>query len=109
MKSNNHSFTRETYGYFDAGLRIYMLSIYRNMSMALGISALVAYIVGSSSQITMMCTSQDLILQTPLFSLSKTVIQILTILFSYILKIQYLVILFKRKFFTVFKSLYLPE
>lgn len=57
MKSNNHSFTRETYGYFDAGLRIYMLSIYRNMSMALGISALVAYIVGSSSQITMMLFS----------------------------------------------------
>ena len=31
-----------------------MLSIYQNMSMALGISALVAYIVGSSSQIAMM-------------------------------------------------------
>lgn len=61
MKSNNHSFTRETYGYFDAGLRIYMLSIYRNMSMALGISALVAYIVGSSSQITMMLFSTYLV------------------------------------------------
>ena len=60
MKSNNHSFTRETYGYFDAGLRIYMLSIYRNMSMALGISALVAYIVGSSEQLAVMLFSTPL-------------------------------------------------
>ena len=37
-----------------------MLSIYQNMSMALGISALVAYIVGSSSQITMMLFSTPL-------------------------------------------------
>ena len=54
MKYNNYSFTRETNTYYDQGLRIYMLSIYQNMSMALGISALVAYIVGSSSQIAMM-------------------------------------------------------
>jgi FtsH-binding integral membrane protein len=37
-----------------------MLSIYQNMSMALGISALVAYIVGSSSQIAMMLFSTPL-------------------------------------------------
>jgi hypothetical protein len=54
MKYNNYSFTREINTYYDQGLRIYMLSIYQNMSMALGISALVAYIVGSSSQIAMM-------------------------------------------------------
>ena len=57
MKYNNYSFTRETNTYYDQGLRIYMLSIYRNMSMALAISALVAYIVGSSSQIAMMLFS----------------------------------------------------
>jgi len=36
MKYNNYSFTRESSGYLDEGLRIYMLSIYKNMSMALG-------------------------------------------------------------------------
>ena len=41
-------------------LRIYMLSIYRNMSMALGISALVAYIVGSSEQLAVMLFSTPL-------------------------------------------------
>ena len=60
MKYNNYSFTRETNTYYDQGLRIYMLSIYRNMSMALAISALVAYIVGSSSQIAMMLFSTPL-------------------------------------------------
>jgi FtsH-binding integral membrane protein len=50
MKYNNSYFTREATTGYDEGLRIYMLSIYRNMSMALGISALVAYIVGSSEQ-----------------------------------------------------------
>jgi uncharacterized protein len=60
MKYNNYSFTRESSGYFDEGLRIYMLSIYRNMSMALGISGLVAYIVGSSTQLTMMLFSTPL-------------------------------------------------
>jgi len=37
-----------------------MLSIYRNMSMALGISALVAYIVGSSEQLAVMLFSTPL-------------------------------------------------
>ena len=60
MKYNNYSFARETNTYYDQGLRAYMLSIYRNMSMALGISALVAYIVGSSSQIAMMLFSTPL-------------------------------------------------
>jgi len=60
MKYNNYSFTRETNTYYDQGLRAYMLSIYQNMSMALGISALVAYIVGSSSQIAMMLFSTPL-------------------------------------------------
>jgi FtsH-binding integral membrane protein len=48
MKYNNSYFARESTTHYDEGLRIYMLSIYRNMAMALGISALVAYIVGSS-------------------------------------------------------------
>jgi len=39
MKYNNYSFTREANTYHDQGLRVYMLSIYQNMSMALGISA----------------------------------------------------------------------
>ena len=39
MKYNNYSSTRETNTYYDHGLRIYMLSIYQNMSMALGIFA----------------------------------------------------------------------
>jgi uncharacterized protein len=60
MKYNNYSFTRETNTYYDQGLQVYMLSIYQNMSMALGISALVAYIVGSSSQIAMMLFSTPL-------------------------------------------------
>ena len=60
MKYNNYSFTREANTYYDQGLRVYMLSIYQNMSMALGISALVAYIVGSSSQIAMMLFSTPL-------------------------------------------------
>jgi uncharacterized protein len=60
MKYNNYSFTRETNTYYDQGLRVYMLSIYQNMSMALGISALVTYIVGSSSQIAMMLFSTPL-------------------------------------------------
>ncbi len=51
MKYHNYSFTREANTYYDQGLRAYMLSIYQNMSMALGISALVAYIVGSKGQI----------------------------------------------------------
>jgi len=57
MKYNNYSFTREANTHYDQGLRVYMLSIYQNMSMALGISALVAYIVGSSSQIATMLFS----------------------------------------------------
>lgn len=61
MKYNNYSFTREANTYHDQGLRVYMLSIYQNMSMALGISALVAYIVGSSSQIAMMIFSTPLV------------------------------------------------
>ena len=60
MKYNNYSFTRESTGYHDEGLRIYMLSIYRNMSMALAISALVAYIVGSNNQIAMMIFASPL-------------------------------------------------
>lgn len=60
MKYNNYSFTRESSGYFDEGLRIYLLSIYRNMFMALGISALVAYIVGSNEQLAMMLFSTPL-------------------------------------------------
>ena len=60
MKYNNYSFTRESSGYLDEGLRIYMLSIYKNMSMALGISGLVAYIIGSNTQIAMMLFSTPL-------------------------------------------------
>lgn len=60
MKYNNYSFARESSTYYDEGLRIYMLSIYRNMSMALGISALVAYIVGSSEQLAVMLFSTPL-------------------------------------------------
>ena len=60
MKYNNYSFTREANTYHDQGLRVYMLSIYQNMSMALSISALVAYIVGSSSQIAMILFSTPL-------------------------------------------------
>ena len=60
MKQTNYSFTRESSGYYDEGLRIYMLSIYRNMSMALGISALVAYIVDSSEQLAVMLFSTPL-------------------------------------------------
>ena len=51
MKYNNSYFARESTTHYDEGLRIYMLSIYRNMAMALGISALVAYIVGSSEHL----------------------------------------------------------
>lgn len=60
MKYNNYSFTKESSGYLDEGLRIYMLSIYKNMSMALGISGLVAYIIGSNTQIAMMLFSTPL-------------------------------------------------
>jgi FtsH-binding integral membrane protein len=60
MKYNNSYFTREATTGYDEGLRIYMLSIYRNMAMALGISALVAYIVGSSEQLAMMLFSTPL-------------------------------------------------
>jgi FtsH-binding integral membrane protein len=60
MKYNNYSFARESTSYHDEGLRAYMLSIYRNISMALAISALVAYIVGSSSQIAMVLFSTTL-------------------------------------------------
>ena len=60
MKYNNYSFARESSTYYDEGLRIYMLSIYRNMAMALGISALVAYIVGSSEQLAVTLFSTPL-------------------------------------------------
>jgi FtsH-binding integral membrane protein len=60
MKYNNSYFTREATTGYDEGLRIYMLSIYRNMSMALGISTLVAYIVGSSEQLAVMLFSTPL-------------------------------------------------
>lgn len=60
MKYNNYSFARESSTYYDEGLRIYMLSIYKNMSMALGISGLVAYIIGSNAQIAMMLFSTPL-------------------------------------------------
>ena len=61
MKSNNPYFTRESTTYYDEGLRIYMFSIYRNMAMALSISALVAYIVGSSEQLAIMIFSTPLV------------------------------------------------
>jgi hypothetical protein len=61
MKYNNSYFSRESTTYYDEGLRIYMLSIYRNMSMALAISALVAYIVGSSEQLAIMIFSTPLV------------------------------------------------
>lgn len=61
MKYNNYSFTRESSSYFDEGLRIYMLSIYRNMAMALSISASVAYIVGSSEQLAVILFSTSLV------------------------------------------------
>ena len=60
MKYNNYSFTRESSSYLDEGLRIYMLSIYKNMSMALGISGLVTYIIASNTQIAMMLFSTPL-------------------------------------------------
>jgi FtsH-binding integral membrane protein len=61
MKHNNSYFTKESTGYYDEGLRVYMLSIYRNMSMALSISALVAYTVGSSEQLAIMIFSTPLV------------------------------------------------
>ena len=61
MKYNNSYFARESTTHYDEGLRIYMLSIYRNMAMALGISALVAYIVGSSEHLAMMLFSTPLV------------------------------------------------
>ena len=61
MKYNNYSFTKESTSYYDEGLRVYMLSIYRNMSMALGVSGLVAYIVGSNSQIATILFSTPLV------------------------------------------------
>ena len=53
MKYNNYSFAERSSTYYDEGLRIYMLFIYQNMFMALGISAVVAYIIGSSNQMAM--------------------------------------------------------
>ncbi len=61
MKYNNYSFTKEANSYYDEGLRAYMLSIYQNMSMALGISALVAYIVGNSAPVVMMIFTTPLV------------------------------------------------
>jgi len=61
MKYNNYSFTKEANSYYDEGLRAYMLSIYQNMSMALGISALVAYIVGNSAPVAMMIFNTPLV------------------------------------------------
>ncbi len=61
MKYNNSYFAGESTTHYDEGLRIYMLSIYRNMAMALGISALVAYIVGSSEHLAMMLFSTPLV------------------------------------------------
>lgn len=61
MKYNNSYFARESTTHYDEGLRIYMLSIYRNMAMALGISALVAYIIGSSEHLAMMLFSTPLV------------------------------------------------
>ena len=56
MKHNNSYFTRESTAGYDEGLRIYMLSIYRNMAMALSISALVAY-----EQLAMMLFSTPIV------------------------------------------------
>ena len=61
MKYNNSYFTRESTTGYDEGLRIYMLSIYRNMATALSISALVAYIVGISEYLAMMLFSTPLV------------------------------------------------
>ncbi|NDA90754.1 MAG: Bax inhibitor-1/YccA family protein [Alphaproteobacteria bacterium] len=61
MKYNNSYFAGESTTHYDEGLRIYMLYIYRNMAMALGISALVAYIVGSSEHLAMMLFSTPLV------------------------------------------------
>lgn len=60
MKYTNYSFTRESRNYYDEGLRVYMLFIYRNMAMALAISALVAYIISSSPMLAMMIFSTPL-------------------------------------------------
>ncbi|BBB57516.1 hypothetical protein MPCS_01527 (plasmid) [Candidatus Megaera polyxenophila] len=62
MKYNNYSFTREANTYYDQGLRAYMLSIYQNMSMALGISALLLILlrickVNLSISIDIVCTN----------------------------------------------------
>ena len=61
MKYNNYSFTKEANSYYDEGLRAYMLSIYQNMSLALGISALVAYIVGNSTPVAIMIFTTPLV------------------------------------------------
>jgi len=61
MKYNNSYFAGESTTHYDEGLRIYMLYIYRNMAMALGISALVAYIVGSSEHLAIMLFSTPLV------------------------------------------------
>lgn len=51
MKHKSQIFTKDSTSYFDEGLRQYMLYIYQNMFMALGISALVAYVIGNMEQI----------------------------------------------------------
>jgi len=61
MKYNNYGFTKEANSYYDEGLRAYMLSIYQNMSLALGISALVAYIVGNSAPVAMIIFTTPLV------------------------------------------------
>ena len=61
MKYNNYGFTKEANGYYDEGLRAYMLSIYQNMSLALSISALVAYIVGNSTPVAIIIFTTPLV------------------------------------------------
>jgi FtsH-binding integral membrane protein len=52
MKYNNYNIISQSSQSYDEGLRIYMIYIYKNMSMALIISAIAAYIAGSNQQIS---------------------------------------------------------
>ena len=45
--------TSSTGSQYDQGLRAYLLAIYRNMTVALSITAITAYIVGSIASIAM--------------------------------------------------------
>lgn len=76
MRYNNYTFTKEKRAnYYDNGLRAYMLSIYQNMAIALGISAIFSYIVVTNLEIGMILFSY------PIVRLIITIAPVLYILF----------------------------